>query len=361
MYPLISRRLSHLSTHRAVRGGGILLPSSAAASASALHHHHQQQQQQKIHRQQQQQQPQSSSSTCSFSSWILADNSSSNTSSSSNRSRIRWLRPHPPPYRHLPQQQQQRRTVFIQTENTPNPESIKFLPTNTVVLEAPDEGGGGATGIFITRNDPQDTILKSPLATSLFKMDDVKAVFFGADFVTVTKFATGKWQYMRPEIFSILMDFFENPSNKVVLDQPVITDTTILDDDDEIVAMIKELIEDRIRPAVMEDGGDIRYVNFDETDGMVTVQLAGSCVGCPSSSVTLKQGVENMLMHYIPEVTAVQALEEEDDGDDERNNIVIDKSTDGNNDDAEDENSTATKQQKTYEERLAAAGIPFSD
>lgn len=162
--------------------------------------------------------------------------------------------------------------------------------------------------------------------------------------------------------FQPRQDFFENPSNRVVLDQPVITDTTILDDDDEIVAMIKELIEDRIRPAVMEDGGDIRYVNFDDTDGMVTVQLAGSCVGCPSSSVTLKQGVENMLMHYIPEVTAVQALEEEDDDDDdERNNIVIDKSTDGNNDDAEDENNTATKQQKTYEERLAAAGIPFSD
>ena len=162
--------------------------------------------------------------------------------------------------------------------------------------------------------------------------------------------------------FQPRQDFFENPSNRVVLDQPVITDTTILDDDDEIVAMIKELIEDRIRPAVMEDGGDIRYVNFDDTDGMVTVQLAGSCVGCPSSSVTLKQGVENMLMHYIPEVTAVQALEEEDDDDDdERNTIVINKSTDGNNDDAEDENNTATKQQKTYEERLAAAGIPFSD
>jgi Fe-S cluster biogenesis protein NfuA len=89
-----------------------------------------------------------------------------------------------------------------------------------------------------------------------------------------------------------------------LLDKPEITDTTILEDDDEIVAMIKELIEARIRPAVQEDGGDIRYVDFAEDTGMVTVELAGSCVGCPSSSVTLKQGVENMLMHYIPEVTA---------------------------------------------------------
>ena len=111
--------------------------------------------------------------------------------------------------------------------------------------------------------------------------------------------------------------------------------------DDEVVAMIKELIESRIRPAVQEDGGDIRYVNFEEDTGLVTVELAGSCVGCPSSSVTLKQGVENMLQHYIPEVTAVVALEEEQS--------------------EEDGGETDEKTQKTYEERLQAAGIPFSD
>jgi NFU1 iron-sulfur cluster scaffold homolog, mitochondrial len=143
------------------------------------------------------------------------------------------------------------------------------------------------------------------------------------------------------------MDFFENPNYKVLLDQPVITDTTILDDDDEVVAMIKELIEDRIRPAVQEDGGDIRYEDFDESTGVVSVKLLGSCVGCPSSSITLKQGVENMLMHYIPEVTAVQALE------DEGENELISGKTD---DETADE-----KIQKTYEERLKAAGIPFSD
>mmetsp|Transcript_334 Transcript_334/g.710 ORF Transcript_334/g.710 Transcript_334/m.710 type:complete len:324 (-) Transcript_334:85-1056(-) len=231
------------------------------------------------------------------------------------------------------------RTVFIQTENTPNPESIKFVPSNTIVLENED-----GAGHFLNKTDAIEEILKSPLAKELFKVDGVKAVYFGRDFVSVTKRAESKWQFMRPEIFSVLMDFFENPNNKVLLDKPQITDTTILEDDDEIVAMIKELIEDRIRPAVQEDGGDIHYRNFEEDTGIVTVALAGSCVGCPSSSVTLKQGVENMLMHYIPEVTAVVA-EEEEEGD-------------------EDEDSAAGEEptkQKTYEERLAAAGIPFSD
>ena len=238
------------------------------------------------------------------------------------------------------QQQQQYRTVFIQTENTPNPESIKFVPTGKIVLESED-----GMGYFVNKTDPMEDILKSPLCTQLFKIDGVKAVYLGSDFVTITKLAEAKWQFMRPEIFSVLMDFFDSDQPALV-DQPIITDTTILEDDDEIVAMIKELIEQRIRPAVQEDGGDIRYVGFDESDGLVTVQLAGSCVGCPSSSVTLKQGVENMLMHYIPEVTAVVALEEEEEG--------------GGGGDDDDGPEEPTKQ-KSYEERLAAAGIPFSD
>lgn len=232
------------------------------------------------------------------------------------------------------------RTIFIQTENTPNPESIKFLPANTIVLDNED-----GTGHHLNKTDPIEEILKSPLAKELFKVDGVKAVYFGSDFVSVTKRAEAKWQFMRPEIFSVLMDFFEDPNNKVLVEKPVITDTTILDDDDEIVAMIKELIEDRIRPAVQEDGGDIHYRNFEEDTGIVTVQLAGSCVGCPSSSITLKQGVENMLMHYIPEVTAVVAQEEEPE-----------EGEDGGGASGEE-----PSKQKTYEERLAAAGIPFSD
>ena len=183
------------------------------------------------------------------------------------------------------------------------------------------------------------------ILTVLFSLCYISAVYLGADFVTITKYATGKWQLMRPELFSVMMDFFDS-NQPILLDQPEITDTTILDDDDEVVAMIKELIEARIRPAVQEDGGDIRYEGFDEETGIVTVRLAGSCVGCPSSSATLKGGVENMLQHYIPEVTGVVAVEEEED--------------EGGDGSGEGVQVEVTKQ-KSYEERLAQAGIPFSD
>lgn len=232
------------------------------------------------------------------------------------------------------------RSVFIQTADTPNPESLKFVPTGIAVLEQDD-----LNGFYVTKSDPAHDILRSPLAKKLFDIQGVKAVYLGSDFVTVTKFAEAKWKFLRPQIFEVMMEWAD--SNKpALLEKPEITDTTILDTDDEVVAMIKELIEARIRPAVQEDGGDIRYVGFEEETGIVTVELAGSCVGCPSSSVTLKQGVENMLMHYIPEVTAVVALEEQSDATTE-------------SEDTSDGESTT--KQKSYEERLAAAGIPFSD
>jgi NFU1 iron-sulfur cluster scaffold homolog, mitochondrial len=266
-------------------------------------------------------------------------------------------------------QPQQVRSIFIQTAETPNPESLKFIPTGVHVLGFPtddDDAEGSTTpasGYYVTRNDNQADILRSPLAKKLLDVDGVKAVYLGPDFVTVTKYAEGKWKLLRPQLFEVIMDWADDATNTpALLDHPVITDTTIHDDDSEIVAMIKELIEARIRPAVQEDGGDIRYVAFDEESGLVTVQLAGSCVGCPSSAVTLKQGVENMLMHYIPEVKAVEALEEEPDegeeqGEGEKSDmkVKIDKSDD---DEPMDE---ASKKQKTYQERLAQAGIPFSD
>lgn len=208
------------------------------------------------------------------------------------------------------------------------------------VLEDTDNTGNG---FYVTKNDTKD-ILRSPLAKKLFEIEGVKAVYLGADFVTITKFAERKWKALNPRLFDTLMTWADS-GQPALTDAPIITDTTILDDDSEIVAMIKELIESRIRPAVQEDGGDIRYVSFEEDTGMVTVQLAGSCVGCPSSAVTLKQGVENMLMHYIPEVKTVVATEEEQ-GDDENK---------------KEEDAAPPKQQRTYEERLAAAGIPFSD
>ena len=202
------------------------------------------------------------------------------------------------------------------------------------------------------RND----IAKSPLAKSLFQIDGVKSVYLGSDFVTVTKATAAHWQHLRVEIFSAIMDFYSS-GQPALLDAPEVTDTTIFDDDDEVVAMIKELLETRIRPAVQEDGGDIRYEGFDFETGIVSVRLAGSCVGCPSSSVTLKNGVENMLMHYIPEVTAVNAVEEEEEGDahegedsGEKDHVVVEQT-----------HSAADKKQLSYEERLKAAGIPFSD
>jgi Fe-S cluster biogenesis protein NfuA len=238
---------------------------------------------------------------------------------------------------------QQFRSIFIQTADTPNPESLKFIPTGVTVNDNED-----ASGFYVTKQDSATEILRSPLAKSLFDVEGVKAVYLGADFVTVTKFAEHKWKLLRPQLFEVLMNWADK-GEPALLDKPLITDTTILEDDDEIVAMIKELIEARIRPAVQEDGGDIRYVSFDEETGLVTVQLAGSCVGCPSSAITLKNGVENMLMHYIPEVTNVIALEDDGEESGEADEEVV-----------VEENEAATKQ-KSYEERLANAGIPFSE
>lgn len=158
------------------------------------------------------------------------------------------------------------------------------------------------TGKYFERND-KDELRKSILAKQLFSVDSVKGVFFGKDFITVTKTVDSSWHPLKPIIFSVIMDFYSE--GKPAYDDSIgdsVTDTTILEDDDEIVATIKELIETRVRPSVQEDGGDIFYAGFDAQSGLVKVKLAGSCVGCPSSSVTLRNGVENMLMHYIPEV-----------------------------------------------------------
>ena len=132
-------------------------------------------------------------------------------------------------------------------------------------------------------------------------------MFIGREFVSVTKEVDVAWQTLKPRIFSSLLDYFSG-GKPVVSEDPIISDTAISDDDDEVVATIKELIETRVRPSVQDDGGDIFYVGFDQATGIVKVKLAGSCVGCPSSSVTLRNGVENMLMHYIPEVKGIEEV-----------------------------------------------------
>jgi Fe-S cluster biogenesis protein NfuA len=155
----------------------------------------------------------------------------------------------------------------------------------------------------------------SPLAVRLFRLEGVKGIFFGTDFITVTKKEEAEWSLMKPEIFATITDFFA--SGRAVLDPAQEEqagegdDEDEDEDEDEVVLMIKELLDTRIRPAVQDDGGDIEFVTFDETTGVVMLRLQGACAGCPSSSVTLKSGIENMLMHYIPEVREVIEVDED--------------------------------------------------
>ncbi|KAK6933532.1 NIF system FeS cluster assembly, NifU, C-terminal [Dillenia turbinata] len=162
--------------------------------------------------------------------------------------------------------------------------------------------------------------MNSPLAKSLYAIDGVTRVFFGSDFVTVTKSEEATWDFLKPEIFAAIMDFYSS-GNLLFLDSNAAAamDTAIHEDDSETVAMIKELLETRIRPAVQDDGGDIVYCGFDEETGIVKLKMQGACSGCPSSSVTLKSGIENMLMHYVPEVKGV---EQELDDDEEESNLT---------------------------------------
>lgn len=196
---------------------------------------------------------------------------------------------------------QQRRGMFIQTQNTPNPTSLMFIPGKPVLDTAGTQNFSNAR-----------EAMASPLAKRLFLIDGVTQVFFASDFITVSKNDDYSWAVLKPDIFAAITEFYA--SNEPVMydvsseDQSAST-MTIQDDDSEVVAMIKELLETRIRPAVQEDGGDIVFCGFDEDCGVVTLKMMGACSGCPSSAVTLKSGIENMLMHYIPEVKGVMEAE----------------------------------------------------
>jgi len=187
--------------------------------------------------------------------------------------------------------------MFIQVQETPNPNSLKFVPGVQVL----DSG---------TVNFPNSqAAFCSPLARSLFRIQGVTGVMFGPDFITVTKTEDEVgWPLLKPDIFASIMDFFASNVPILTEDQPA-SDTAIADDDDETVAMIKELLETRIRPTVQEDGGDILFKGFH--DGVVKLKLQGACSSCPSSIVTLKSGIENMMQFYIPEVVAVEEVEDE--------------------------------------------------
>jgi Fe-S cluster biogenesis protein NfuA len=185
--------------------------------------------------------------------------------------------------------------MFIETEGTPNPATLKFLPGRDVM--------GAGTADFASA----DSTARSPLAGALFALPGVARVFLGGDFITVTKTEDTTWQALKPQVLGAVMEHF-------VLGRPVIEGTDeaafaedVAPEDQEIVAQIKELLDTRVRPAVASDGGDIVFRGYRE--GVVRLHMQGACSGCPSSAATLKHGIENMLKHYVPEVVAVEQVE----------------------------------------------------
>jgi Fe-S cluster biogenesis protein NfuA len=185
--------------------------------------------------------------------------------------------------------------MFIQTETTPNPNTLKFLPGRTVL----DVGTADFPSI--------ETASVSPLAMRLFDVEGVRAVFLGEDFITITK-GEAEWRHIKPMVLGAIMEHFTK--NLPVMSQSAAEAAPEEFDpaDAEIVEQIKELLETRVRPAVARDGGDIVFRGFEGKTGTVFLHMQGSCAGCPSSTATLKNGIENMLRHYIPEVSAVESV-----------------------------------------------------
>jgi Fe-S cluster biogenesis protein NfuA len=182
--------------------------------------------------------------------------------------------------------------MFIQTEETPNPATLKFLPGRVVMASG--------TVDF----SQADAAQSSPLAERLFTIEGVARVFLGGDFITVTKAEASEWAVLKPQVLGVVMEHF-------LADRPTYVGeaaggAAASEEDDEIVAQIKELLETRVRPAVAQDGGDIIFQSFE--DGIVYLHMQGSCSGCPSSTATLKMGIENMLRHYVPEVVEVRPV-----------------------------------------------------
>jgi Fe-S cluster biogenesis protein NfuA len=182
--------------------------------------------------------------------------------------------------------------MFIQTEPTPNPATVKFLPGQTVMPAG-----------TLNFSNPDDAA-SSPLAADLFDLVGVSNVFFGADFISVTLSPDGDWTLAKPQILAAIMTHLSS-GQPITKGGVVITPSH--DDDDDITAQIRELIETRVRPAVAQDGGDIVFDRFEK--GIVYLHMQGACSGCPSSSMTLKSGIENMLRHFIPEVLEVRPVE----------------------------------------------------
>ncbi|MEN9856559.1 MAG: hypothetical protein RLZZ157_1685 [Pseudomonadota bacterium] len=187
--------------------------------------------------------------------------------------------------------------MFIQTESTPNPATLKFLPGRDV----------HPTGAIEFTDAKAAKI--SPLASALFDVDGVTRVFFGPDFITITKTQDQEWSHLKPALLGAIMDNFV--SGRAVMPdghkaEPITASHAYEGDTAQIVREIEALLAERVRPAVAQDGGDIDFDRFDPETGIVYVRLRGACAGCPSSTITLKQGIENMIKHYVPEVVRVE-------------------------------------------------------
>jgi Fe-S cluster biogenesis protein NfuA len=185
--------------------------------------------------------------------------------------------------------------MFIQTEATPNPATLKFLPGRTVMAE----------GTFEARDASEAE--RSPLAKALMELPGVTGVFFAGDFISVTK-GEGEWQHLRPAVLGVVTEFFSSGAPLLDGDGAEGTSGEFFDAKDfETVEAIKELLETRVRPAVAGDGGDIVFKGF--RDGIVYLRMKGACSGCPSSTATLRHGIENLLRHFLPDVQAVEQME----------------------------------------------------
>jgi len=185
--------------------------------------------------------------------------------------------------------------MFIQTESTPNPATLKFLPGQQVL-------GEGHAADFPNEGASE----RSPLASALFEVDGVCGVFLGADFITVTK-GDVEWQHIKPALLGAIMQHFT--SGAPILSDEVVDDANkpeVAEEDEAIVGQIIELLDTRVRPVVAQDGGDITFQGYDK--GIVYLNMVGACAGCPASTQTLKHGVENMLKHFVPEIEEVRAV-----------------------------------------------------
>ena len=187
--------------------------------------------------------------------------------------------------------------MFIETESTPNPATLKFLPQREIV-------SGGGTADFA---DAEAATGRSRLAERLFALDGVSRVFLGADFVTVTKVDGEDWPALKPQVLAALVDHAVSGEPALEAGDHAAAEGNFRPEDQEVVDQIKELLDTRVRPAVAADGGDIVFHGYQ--DGVVSLHMQGACSGCPSSRATLKHGIENMLRHYVPEVVSVEQVE----------------------------------------------------